>query len=147
MDSIDSICWLAVFIVLLVIEIFTLGLTTIWFCIGAIAAFIASFMDAGCILQAVLFVSVSLVSLLVTRPIAVKYLMKDQTPTNVDEMIGKMAVITKGMSDADDMGEAVLNGDTWMTCPVDGRLLETGDHVKVVKIEGVKLIVEKIQKG
>ncbi len=140
----DSICWLIIFIVLLGIEIVTLGLTTIWFCIGAIAAFIATLFGAGYIVQAVLFVAVSMVSLVITRPIAVKYLNKDRIRTNVDEVIGKRVMITRRIADAQGIGEAVLEGETWMACSADGMTVEAGDKAEVVKVEGVKLLVKKI---
>lgn len=140
----DSICWLIIFIVLLGIEIVTLGLTTIWFCIGAIAAFIATLFGAGYIVQAVLFVAVSMVSLVITRPIAVKYLNKDRIRTNVDEVIGKTVMITRRIADAQGIGEAVLEGETWMACSADGMTVEAGDKAEVVKVEGVKLLVKKI---
>lgn len=140
----DSICWLIIFIVLLGIEIVTLGLTTIWFCIGAIAAFIATLFGAGYIVQAVLFVAVSMVSLVITRPIAVKYLNKDRIRTNVDEVIGKTVMITRRIADAQGIGEALLEGETWMACSADGMTVEAGDKAEVVKVEGVKLLVKKI---
>lgn len=140
----DSICWLIIFIVLLGIEIVTLGLTTIWFCIGAIVAFIATLFGAGYIVQAVLFVAVSMVSLVITRPIAVKYLNKDRIRTNVDEVIGKTVMITRRIADAQGIGEAVLEGETWMACSADGMTVEAGDKAEVVKVEGVKLLVKKI---
>ena len=139
----DSIVWLIVFIVLLLIEILTLGLTTIWFCIGALAAFIATLFNAGYVVQTILFVVVSLLSLVVTRPIAVKYLNKDRVKTNVDEVIGKTAVITKRIDDAQGIGEAELEGDKWLACSVDGAVLEAGEKAEVVRVEGVKLLLKK----
>lgn len=139
----DSIVWLIVFIILLLIEILTLGLTTIWFCIGALAAFIAALFGAGYVVQAILFVIVSMLSLIITRPIAVKYLNKDRVKTNVDEVIGKTAVIKKRIDDTQTIGEAELEGDTWLACSVDGAAFEAGEKAEVVRVEGVKLLLKK----
>ena len=95
----EAIYWLIIFLVLLVIEIFTLGLTTIWFAIGAVAAIIAALAGAEVIVQVMLFIIVSFITLVLTRPIAVKYLRKNTLKTNVDELIGKTAVITKPIID------------------------------------------------
>ena len=68
-----SICWLIVFLVLLVLEIISLGLTTIWFALGALVAFIATLAGAGYVIQFIVFIAVSFVTLVLTRPLAVKY--------------------------------------------------------------------------
>ena len=65
-----SICWLAVFVLLIVIELATMGLTTIWFAGGAVAGFIASMLGANVVIQAVVFFVVSIVLLIFTRPFA-----------------------------------------------------------------------------
>ena len=100
----EAIYWLIIFLVLLVIEIFTLGLTTIWFAIGAVAAIIAALAGAEVIVQVMLFVFVSFITLVLTRPIAVKYLGKNTLKTNVDELVGKTAVVTMPIIDENNIG-------------------------------------------
>lgn len=139
----DSIYWLIIFLVLLVIEIFTLGLTTIWFAIGAIAAFIASLFGAGLIVQIVLFIVISIITLLLTRPLAVKYLGKNTIKTNVEEIIGKTAVVTKTIIDSNSAGEVKLNGEIWMAKSENGERIEEDTAVEIVAVNGVKLIVKK----
>lgn len=137
----DSICWMVAFIVLLAIEVITLGLTTIWFALGAIAAFISTLFGAGYVVQGALFIVVSIVTLIATRPIAVKYFSKNLTKTNVEEIIGKTAVITKRIADANSYGEAKVEGDTWMARSYDGMAFEEGEEAKIVSVEGVKLVL------
>ena len=93
----EAICWLAIVIVLLVIEIATLGLTTIWFAGGALVACIAALLHANIWVQIVLFLVVSVLLLFFTRPLAVRYMNKDRTKTNVDSMVGKEAVVTEAI--------------------------------------------------
>lgn len=138
-----AIYWLIIFLVLLLIEIFTLGLTTIWFAIGAVAAIIAALAGAEVIVQVMLFIIVSFITLVLTRPIAVKYLRKNTLKTNVDELIGKTAVITKPIIDENNIGEAKIEGEIWLAKSADGEMIKEGESVKVVEVNGVKLIVKK----
>lgn len=139
----DSICWLVIFLVLLLIEIFTLGLTTIWFAGGAIVAFISTLCDANITVQIILFVVVSVILLIVTRPIALKYLTKNTLKTNVEEIIGKNAIISKEILDGNNNGEAKLNGEIWMARSQNGEQIKEGETVEIVAVEGVKLIVKR----
>ena len=76
-----AIGWLVLIIILLVIEIATLGLTTIWFAGGATAAFLSTFFGAGPVIQWMLFLVLSLAFLLLTRPMAVRYMKNNQVST------------------------------------------------------------------
>ena len=91
----NPIVWLVILVVLLVIEIITLGLSTIWFAGGALAAFIAALLGADLYLEIILFLAVSLVLLLFTRPVVMRYLNANKTATNVDSLIGEQAIVTK----------------------------------------------------
>ncbi len=83
------IIWLVILAVLVVIEIITLGLTTIWFAGGALAALVVSLVGGPLWLQILLFLAVSIVLLVFTRPLAVRYMNKNQQKTNVDSIPGK----------------------------------------------------------
>jgi membrane protein implicated in regulation of membrane protease activity len=140
----ESIFWLVVFLVLLIIEIFTLGLTTIWFALGAIGAFVSTLFHAEIIVQVVIFFVVSVVSLIVTRPIALKYFSNNTVKTNVEEIIGKQAIITESILDGNNNGKAKLNGEMWIARSEDGSYIQADETVEIVAVEGVKLIVKKI---
>src|SRR5574344_1841299 len=105
-----AICWLLLFLVLLVFEIISLGLTTIWFAAGALVAFVASLAGANLIIQVILFIVVSVLLLALTRPIAVKYLDNNKTKTNVDEVIGKKVEVITRIDNLKGTGEARING-------------------------------------
>jgi len=141
--EVGAVFWLVAFIVLLVIEIITLGLTTVWFAGGALVSFIASLCGANSTIQIVLFLVVSLVLLIFTRPLATKYINSKAVKTNVDELIGKKAVITTAIDNLAETGEAHIDGKIWMARAIDDDVkIEKGTAVIVVEIKGVKLMVK-----
>lgn len=140
----DAIYWLILFIALLVIEIITLGLTTIWFAGGALAAFVLSLMEVLPVVQWAVFCAVSLILLFATRPWAVRYFnSQKKEKTNIDSLIGKTAVVTSTISNLEGKGEVYVNGLTWTArAGEDSVVIEEDTHVTVVAVQGVKLIVE-----
>ncbi len=136
--------WLGALILFIIIEIATTSLTTIWFAGGSLAAFLANVLNAPLWLQIVLFIVVSLVLLIFTRPIMLKAMKSGELKTNVDSLIGKQAKVTENISNIDDTGAAVVNGQEWTARNVvPGEVIEAGEIVEIVEISGVKLIVKK----
>lgn len=139
-----SLLWLILLIVFLVIEIITLGLTTIWFAGGALVAFVVSLVGVPWPVQIVLFFVVSLVLLFVTRPIALKYFNKGRIKTNVEGMIGKQGIIVSPVDNLQGTGQVNVNGMEWTArAKEDADILPTGTVVIVTQVQGVKLIVEE----
>lgn len=142
----ESMYWLIAFIVLLGIEIMTMGLTTIWFAGGCIAAFIASLAGAELELQISLFIVVSLILLFFTRPAASRYLNSRTTKTNVESLIDKKARITEPVNNILGTGAAVVNGQMWTARSVDDEVeIEKDQVVRIVSVMGVRLIVKKME--
>ena len=137
-----SICWLAVFVLLIVIELATMGLTTIWFAGGAVAGFIASMLGANVVIQAVVFFVVSIVLLIFTRPFAVRYINSNKTKTNIDGLIGQEALVLAEINNIRETGCARLEGKEWTARSVDDTVIPADTVVIVERIEGVKLIVK-----
>ena len=137
-----SICWLAVFVLLIVIELATMGLTTIWFAGGAVAGFIASMLGANVVIQAVVFFVVSIVLLIFTRPFAVLYINSNKTKTNIDGLIGQEALVLEEINNIRETGCARLEGKEWTARSVDDTVIPADTVVIVERIEGVKLIVK-----
>ena len=136
------IIWLALVIVLIVIEIFTVGLTTIWFAGGALAAIVINLLGLGMVWQIIVFLVVSGVLLFFTRPWALKYINSNRVKTNYEGVIGKVIRITEIVDNMNQTGKAVVNGQEWsVRSEQDKVILGEGTLAKVVKIEGVKLIV------
>jgi len=140
----EPIVWLMILIALIIIEIITLGLSTIWFAGGALVAFIAAIAGAGTWLQIILFLVVSIVLLLFTRPFAVKYLNKNRVSTNVDSLIGKQAVVMENIRNLQGTGKVFLNGIEWTArTAMDEEEIDKDSIVNIVRVDGVKLIVER----
>lgn len=140
--------WLAAMILLLIVEGMAPGLVSIWFAFGALAAMISAMFHAPLWLQGVWFFAVSVVSLLLTRPLAKKYVNARTTPTNADMAIGRDCVVTEEIDNVRGTGAVTVGGKIWtarMAAP-DGRA-EQGRVLRVVRIEGVKLIVEELPEG
>ena len=136
--------WLIVFVACIVIELITLGLTTIWFAGGALVAAIGAAFGAPLWLQAVLFGAVSLVLLYFTRPVAVKYFNRDRIKTNAESLVGKQAIVISEINNLQGIGQVTIGGQEWSARTVkEGVVLKAGTVVVVRAISGVKLMVEE----
>ena len=132
--------WFILFLIFLFIELITVTLVTIWFAIGAIAAVITTLFTDSIVIQAIVFVVVSVISLLITKPLVKKFKKFDITPTNSDRVIGKVGEVIKKI-DTNKYGEVKVFDSIW-TAKSD-KAIDVGEKVKILSIEGVKLIVKK----
>ena len=120
-----------------------MGLTTIWFAAGSLAATIAVALGAPLYLQIALFLIVSVLMLVFTRPIAVKYFNQDREKTNVDSVIGQKGIVTGEINNLQGCGQVTLNGLEWTARSANEDLvIPEGSVVIVREISGVKLIVD-----
>lgn len=141
----ESMFWLVLFIIFLVFEIATMGLTTIWFAGGSIIAFILALVDVHIGIQIVVFFFVSLVLLFFTRPLAQKYFNKNTVKTNVDELIGKVVRCSETIDNFNEIGRVRINGNEWTARAVaDGITIPKDTLVQIVEIQGVKALVQPI---
>lgn len=135
--------WLALMILFLVVEIITVGLTSIWFAGGALAALLASFIGAGIVIQILIFFAGSFILLFYTRPFALKYVKPHNVKTNYEEIIGKNVLVTERINNTENKGKAVYNGLEWTARSTeDHAIIEAGETVLVEEIKGVKLYVK-----
>lgn len=136
--------WLGLLVVLILAEITTVQLTTIWFAGGALVALILAAVGIdSLIIQITAFIAVSVILLIATRPIVKKYINKKSQPTNADRCIGQSAIVTEDIDNILGKGAARINGTEWTARSENGDAIAAGATVTVVKIEGVKLIVRK----
>ena len=134
--------WLIVFVACIVIEIITMGLTTIWFAGGALIAAVAAALNAPLWLQIVLFIAVSLALLYFTRPVAVKYFNKDRVRPNAESLVGKQAIVISEIDNLQGIGQVTVGGQEWSArTTIEGITLPVGSVVIIRAISGVKLIV------
>lgn len=142
----NTMIWLAVMVILILIEIVTVGLTTIWFAVGALAAAIVASLGGGTLLQVIVFIIVSFAMLIFTRPFAMKVINTTRVKTNYEGIIGKVVRITEDVDNINETGCAVVNGQEWtVRATVDTNRIVAGSLAKVVNISGVKLIVEQYE--
>ncbi|EOT22522.1 hypothetical protein C805_03371 [Eubacterium sp. 14-2] len=139
----EGIFWLIVVVVMAVIEIITLGLTTIWFAGGALVAFLASLLGAGLLMQTILFIVVSVILLAVTRPLAVEFFNKGRIKTNAESLIGETAVVQQEIDNLRAKGMVSINGQEWSARSVDNEIIPNETLVEIMEISGVKLLVRK----
>lgn len=139
-----NLLWLLLFVILLVIELLTVGLTTIWFAVGSLAAFLADCLGAGLPVQIIVFLAVSCILLIFTRPWALKHVNRKRIKTNYESEIGKIILITERVDNLNQTGKSTVDGQEWTVRSLnDTDILDPGAKAKVVGISGVKLIVEK----
>lgn len=138
----QTIYWLILFVILLIIEIFTMGLTTIWFAGGALIAFLAGVLGFGTGIQIVVFIVVSIALLVLTRPVAIKYFNQKRQKTNAESLIGGQALVIEDIDTLQSQGRVEINGQEWSakTDEPDGKIAKN-TVVVVNGIQGVKLIV------
>lgn len=135
--------WLIIFAVCLLVEIVTLGLTTIWACGGALIAMIIAFANGPIWLQIVVFLLVTTVLFFTTRPIAKKHLDNKIVKTNVESLVGKHVIVSASINNLNSQGQVMINGVEWTARSKNGEAIEAGTEVVVTDIQGVKAIVEK----
>lgn len=138
------VIWLIILVVLVVIEIFTLGLTTIWFAGGALVAIIVAALGGPIWLQVLAAIIVSAVLLFFTRPVAVKYFNRDRERTNAESLVGRQAIVISEINNLQGIGQVTINGMEWTARTiVDGQVIKPGEVVIIRGINGVKLLVER----
>lgn len=136
--------WLIIMIIFLIAEAITVGLATIWFAAGALAAMAVCALGFGTFVQFMVFFIVSMVLLIFTRPFALKYVNPNKVRTNYEDAVDKIVKITERVDNINGTGTALLNGQEWtVRSRADSEILEPGDLAAVVGIAGVKLIVVK----
>ena len=138
--------WLIILVILLVAEGVTMGLTTIWFAGGALAALAVAGAGTKVPFQVVIFLIVSIVLLILLRPIAKKKFNVRRVATNADQLIGETAVVIEPIDNVKAAGRVKVRGQEWAARAAKGfATFAEGDLVKVTEIQGVKLIVEKAE--
>ena len=145
MFGIDSLyIWLAVIIISVAVEAFTLTLCGIWFAAGGVAALIAASLSVGLMGQWIVFIVFSALLVLV-RPLCRRFLGSRQQATNSDRIIGQTAVVTEPIDNVLETGAVKINGKIWTARSMTDAQIAIGTRVTVVEIRGVKAIVKPNQ--
>ncbi len=139
----STIIWIALSALFFIVEAATFNLISIWFAIGALAALIASAMNATTLVQLIIFTAVSLITLLLTRPLVRKITRKKKVATNSDRNIGKTAKVIRDIS-PDAAGRVRLEGVDWSAR--SKHSLPKDSLCTVCAIESTTLVVEPVTK-
>ena len=132
METTQKLVWLVLLLLFAVGEAATVGLTSIWFAAGALAALIAALLGWALWIQIALFLIVSLLCLAAVRPLAKKH-----------RIIGLEAPVTEDIDNLRGKGAVTVNGLTWSARSQDDAPIPAGTLVKILRIEGVKVFVER----
>ena len=132
------IVWICAAVLFGIFEALTAQLVSVWFVIGAVAALVSSLAGAELYVQIIVFIAVSVLMLLITRPLVVK-----AEPTNADRCIGKTATVTEDIDNINATGQVKVDGQIWTARSVNSSIIKKGTSVTVEKIDGVKLIVKE----
>ena len=126
--------WLAALVTFIVIEIATMGLTTIWFAGGALIALLLALAEVSFYVQLGAFLVISIILLVCTRPLAVKFFNQKREKTNVDSMIGKQAIVLADIDNLREEGHVILNGMEW-----SARAYEEDGSLRNRRLEGAMI--------
>jgi len=135
--------WLGIVAACVIIEASTMGLTTIWFAIGALVAWLVHLTGLGIEIQIVSFLLVSILCLVLTRPIVVDKLKTGRTKTNADSLIGEYVKVESTIDNNNNQGAVNVRGQMWTARSSDDEIIEKGEQVVIKEIIGVKLIVKR----
>ncbi|NCB62185.1 MAG: NfeD family protein [Clostridia bacterium] len=141
-----SIFWLVALVIFGIVEGLTVGLTSVWFALGSLAALIAALLGAPTPIQVVVFLVVSFLTLLLLRPLTKSYFNKGLVATNADRVIGAEAVVTEAIDNLNAQGRVTIVGMPWTARSVSGDPIGAGATVCVERIEGVKVFVSPVIK-
>ncbi len=136
-----SLFWLAALVLFGLAEAVTVGLTSIWFAAGALAALLATALNASVLIQIVVFLAVSFAALLLVRPLAQRFINDRHVATNADRVIGQEGVVTEAIDNLSARGQVNVSGALWTARSQGDAPIPKGAVVRVLRIEGVKLYV------
>ncbi len=132
--------WFILIFAFLIIESITMNLVTIWFAFGSLCSFISTYFTDNIIIQFIVFIVFTTLSLIFTKPILDKYIKNNIMKTNIDMVIGKIGLVTQDITPLKNGRVSVL-GKSFMAS--SDEEIKKGSNVEVLKIEGVKIIVKK----
>lgn len=139
-----GIFWTLLMIMFTIGEVATVGLTSIWFALGALVTIVAVGLGAGYTMQAVVFLATTGLSMMMLRPMVQKYLKPNRHATNADRLVGTMAVVTETIDNISNIGAVQVHGQYWSAHSAHDVIIPAESKVKILEIKGVKLVVELV---
>ena len=143
--NVINIIWAAVIVLFGVFEAVTAQLVSIWFVIGAVAALISALLGATVTVQVIIFFAVSVLALVITRPLVKKFIVPKKEHTNADKVLGQIGIVVEDIDNLNATGQVKVDGKIWSARTVDNSLITKDKEVIIEKIQGVKLMVKNIE--
>lgn len=141
-ENLIYIIWAAAIVIFGTLEAVTAQLVSIWFVFGAIAALIASFFNVPFAVQVIIFVAVTVLALVITRPLVKKFINPKRVKTNADKVVGQTGIVVQDINNVEATGQVKVDGQIWTARSSDNQIITAGNEVIIEKIDGVKLIVK-----
>ncbi len=141
-ENLIYIIWAAAIVIFGTLEAVTAQLVSIWFVFGAIAALIASFFKVPFAVQVIIFVAVTVLALVITRPLVKKFINPKKVKTNADKVVGQTGIVVQDINNVEATGQVKVDGQIWTARSSDNQIITAGNEVIIEKIDGVKLIVK-----
>lgn len=136
------IFWAAAIILFGAAEAVTAQLVSIWFVVGAIASLISAIFGASIPIQIVIFIAVTILALVITRPLVKKYINPKKEYTNADKVIGQTGIVAEDIDNIKATGQVKVDGKVWTARSADNSNIPAGNEIIIDRIDGVKLIVK-----
>lgn len=136
----SQIIWTIILIISLAVEALTLNLVTIWIALGALVALISSIFVSSVMIQTVIFIITTLLTLIFTRSFIKDILKVKSVKTNLDSVVGQIGIVTSDISE-DKRGKVKIAGKIWTA--ISDSPISVGERVEILAIEGVKLVVKR----
>lgn len=136
------IFWVAAIVVFAVLEGITAQLVSIWFVLGAIGALIATMFKAPLAVQIGVFITVTILALVITRPLVKKFIHPKKERTNADRVLGQAGVVIEEIDNLKATGQVKVDGKVWTARSYDNSIIPTDTQITIKEISGVKLIVD-----
>ena len=139
-----SAVWLILLVALVTGEAITVGLTFIWFAVGAMGGLLVAVLSGPVWVQIVVFLALSTLTLIVVRPAAAKLLTPGISPTNADRVLSQIALVTEEINNIAETGQVKLFGQVWTARSENGEVIPAQSRVRILRIEGVKVFVKPV---
>ena len=136
----DWIFWLILVIVLAIIELATVNLLTIWFCISGLVALFLSFYIDDVAIVSTIFAVLGIFLLFTTRPILKEYLSTQKKVKKVEKLIGRIGIVTKDIR-PDMEGEVKVSNRKYIA--ISDKKISKNTEIEVINTDGLKLVVAK----
>lgn len=134
--------WAAMALIFMIAELFTAGFFLVCFGIGAAAAAVMALLGIDPLWQGVVFIVVSGIALLLTRPLARSLNERGVNTVGSDRVLNKEAIVLAEINPAVGSGMVRVDAEEWRAATEDGRSIAKGTIVKVIRIDGTRLVVK-----